>query len=251
MHAVEGFGKTSFAAFSPNPIFLTTESGIETLIHRGRLPETAHLPRVARWRDVLGLVDELASSQHDYKTLVIDTLNGVEKLCHEHVCGRDFNGEFNEKGFLAYARGYEVATSDWREFLIRLEKIKDVGMGVVALCHTRIANFKNPEGPDYDRYQADLHAKTWSLTHKAADEVLFGNFAVNVDRDKRGDRAKARSGGERVLHTEWSAAYDAKNRYGLPAEIDVSSTGKYEFEGKEAWENFLQAIKESKKKDGE
>ena len=57
-------------------------------------------------------------------------------------------------------------------------------MGIIALAHSRIATFKNPEGADYDRFVPDLHAKTWALTHKWADAVLFLNFETYVDSDR-------------------------------------------------------------------
>lgn len=49
-------------------------------------------------------------------------------------------------------------------------------MTIFALCHTKVKPFKNPLGPHYDRFQPDMHEKTWGLSHKWADAVLFGNF---------------------------------------------------------------------------
>ena len=45
-HGGEGTGKTSFAAYTPNPVFIQTrgETGLDTLIGAGRLPEIAHWP---------------------------------------------------------------------------------------------------------------------------------------------------------------------------------------------------------------
>ena len=43
----------------------------------------------------------------------------------------------------------------------------------------------------------DKHAKTWELTHRWADHVLFANFFTTVERD--GARPKAFGGQERLL----------------------------------------------------
>lgn len=241
LHGVEGIGKTSFAANAPRPIFIMArgETGLETLIDNARLPETPHFPEAQTWEDVLGSVRSLTEGQHDYRTLVIDTLNGIERLCHEHVCRRDFRGDWGERGFAAYGKGPEVAMADWRELLSLLDRLRaEKKMAIIALAHTKVKNFKNPEGPDFDRYMVDAHEKTWGLTHKWADIVLFANFYVVVDES--GSRAKGAGGKDRLIYTERSAAWDAKNRAGLPESIDMGKSGA------EAWTNFVTALRAAK-----
>lgn len=208
----------------PGPIFIQArgETGLDTLIGAGQLPETPSFPECMNWTDLRGSIAELTETDHSYKTLVIDTLNGVERLCFEHVCAREYNNEWGEKGFAAFGRGPETSMSEWRFFLSDLDTLRSTKkMAIFALCHTKVKNFKNPEGPDYERYQPDLHEKTWSLTHKWADLVLFSNFETTVSDDK-GKRAKGTGGRHRLLYTQRCAAYDAKNRHGLPEEIDLS-----------------------------
>ena len=243
IHGVEGWGKTTFGAHFPKPIFVQTrqETGLETLIDNGQLPEVPHFPGEAgNWVELLGMIDALIEDPHEYKTFVMDTLNGAERLCHEHVCTRDFDGIWTDKGFMGYQRGFEVALADWREFLSKLDHLRtDRRMTVVLLCHTKVGTFKNPEGPDYDRYQPDCNAKTWSLTHKWADVVLFGNYEVFVQGGTVGDKAKKgkAAGQQRMLYTERHASYDAKNRLGLPSEIEMGSSPQ------EAFKNFTDAIR--------
>jgi hypothetical protein len=169
--------------------------------------------------------------------VVVDTLNGLERLVHEHVCRRDYGGRWGRDGFTAYNSGYDVALADWRDVLDRLDRLRrDRRMGVLALCHSRVAAYKNPEGPDYDRFTPDLHPKTWGLTHKLSDYVLFLNFESHVDAG-RSPRPKGQGGTRRVLHTERTAAYDAKNRHGLPARIDGGESAA------EAWANLAAAMR--------
>ena len=58
LHGVEGIGKTSFGAYAPDPIFLMAkgETGLETLIDSGRLPQVPHFPELADWADVISAV---------------------------------------------------------------------------------------------------------------------------------------------------------------------------------------------------
>ena len=237
LHGPEGSGKTSFGAHFPKPIFIQTkgETGIETLIDSGRLPEVAHFPECMSYADLLAVVSELTDGEHDYKTLVIDTLNGAERLCHEFVCDRDFGSKWGKDGFTSYMTGFEVSLADWRTLLGGLDRLREERkMTVVCLCHTKVAPFKNPEGPDYDRYQPDMHPKTWGLTHKWADAVLFLNFETFTEKD--GQRSKGKGGQQRIMFAERHAAYDAKNRHGLPPEIILGETPA------EAFEAFKQAI---------
>jgi hypothetical protein len=242
LHGVEGIGKSSMFAYAPNPIYLMSsgETGLETLIDSGRLPEIPHFPECLSWSDLIQMVESLTEQEHDYKTLVIDTLNGGERLCHEHVCKREYNGDWGEKGFASYQRGYDVSLADWRLFLNALDKLRsEKKMIVVCLVHTKVTSFKNPEGPDYDRYAPDMHHKTWSLTHKWADMVLFANFHTEVSTDK--GRSKGQGGRQRIVHTERHASYDAKNRHGLPEEISMGNSGQ------DAWTNLYSAVKTAKK----
>ena len=136
-------------------------------------------------------------------------------------------------------QGFEVSLGDWRLLLNALDRLRETKrMAIVGLCHTRVVTFKNPEGADFDRYAPALHPKTWELTHRWADHVLFANFYMTVERD--GVRPKAFGGQERLLYTTRHAAYDAKNRAGLPEQIDMGDSGD------EAWTNFFSALKAAK-----
>lgn len=241
-----GIGKTSVGAATPSPVFLVDnqEDGINTLKASRLVAEDIPvLPPATAWEDVLGQLDALAAGEHTYKYLVIDTFGGLERLCHEYVCRRDFKGDWGDKGFASYAKGYEVSLPEWRMMLNKLDRLRtDRGMGVVALAHSLVRPFKNPEGEDYDRFIADMHHKTWAVTHKWADMILFSNYYVEVDKGRTGrERAKGKGGQVRFFNTEHHAAYDAKNRHGLPAEIAMGDSGK------EAWENLRNEIKAARK----
>jgi hypothetical protein len=234
-----GVGKSSLAAAAPKPLFLLSrgEAGLLTLIDWALIFPTPHFPVIDDFPALLGAIDALRVESHDYRTLVLDTLNGFERLCHEHVCRRDFGGNWGRDGFSAFMVGYETALADWRELLDALDRLREERrIGILALCHSKIATYKNPEGLDYDRFTPDLNAKTWGLTHRWADFVLFLNYETFVDVGKS-PKAKGKGGTRRVLHTERTAAFDAKNRHGLPARIDCGDGPAA------AWANLAAAMK--------
>jgi len=114
--------------------------------------------------------------------------------------------------------GYkEVARQEWPAVLSALERTKK---RIVLLSHSKIQNFKNPMGEDFQRYSCDLENTVYDETARWADAVLFGNYLTLVKKD--GQKAKGIGGTERRLYTERRDSYNAKNRYGMPEEIDFS-----------------------------
>lgn len=223
IYAVEGWGKTSIGAFAPDPVVLMArgESGYSTLLSAGLVPAVPAVT-VETWDDLLQWLDTLIADQQGRKTIVLDALGGFERLCHEKVCARDFGNDWGEKGFASFQKGYDMSVSEWLKLLQRLDKLNDAGVIIVMLGHARIRSFKNPIGADYDRFEADVHAKTWAATARWADTVLFGNFQTIVDKVKQG-KGKGVGGTDRKLYTERRDAWDAKNRYGMPEEIAIEN----------------------------
>lgn len=218
LNATEGWGKTSFGAYAPDPAILMArgETGYLTLLGHQRAPAVPAVT-IDSWDALLAAVDSLIADPQGRKTLVLDAAGGFERLCHEHVCKRDFKGDFSEGGFMSFHKGYHQSVGDWLQLLQRLDRLRDAhGMTIVLLSHSMVKSFKNPMGDDFDRYIADMHEKTWGATHKWADAVLFGNFYTVTEKSKNARSVKGVGGTDRVLYAERRDAFDAKNRYGLP-----------------------------------
>jgi len=223
--AVEGWGKTTLGANAPDPFIMMApdETGYDTLLQHELVPQVpADISDT--WQNTLDWLDSLARDPQERKTLVLDAIGGYERQCHEAVCAEHFDGDWGDKGFMAYHKGYDLAAGEWRKLLSRLDVLHNKGLIIVLLAHTRIKPFKNPVGPDYDRYVCDVHDKTWGPTHKWADAVFFGTFFTSMANEKQAERTgkgKAIGGTRRVLYTERRATWDAKNRFGMPESIDL------------------------------
>lgn len=211
MYGVEGIGKSTFAAHAPSTIFLGAEDGTAHL-------DVARFPQPQTWQDVLDAVEELRTGEHDFKTLAIDTLDALEPLCWAHVCQREKVKSIESIG---YGKGYVLALDEWRALLARLDVLRDArGMHVILLAHSALRLFKNPEGDDFDRWELKLHKGASALAKEWCDALLFATweqFAVAKDQRVRGV-----STGARVIHLERTAAFDAKNRYGLSGTLPLS-----------------------------
>jgi hypothetical protein len=246
IYGVPGIGKTSIAAEIPGVVFLidSNEDGINRLKEASLAkPNVAVGDAVRSWEETMEALEDLRVGEHKFKCLAVDAIGGFERLCHEYVCRTEFRGKWGEDGFMAFAKGPDFSVKEWMRFTYALDRLRDEkGMSILLLGHAKISPFKNPEGPDYDRYNVDVHHKTWSFTHKWADMVLFANYDVAFP-DQSKQKAKAKGGKLRTLHCEHSAAFDAKNRHGLPESIDMGTTGA------EAWVNLSAAIKAGKQRE--
>jgi hypothetical protein len=212
LYGPEGVGKTTFGAGAPAPIFLGAEEGSAML-------DVVRFPTPQSWADVLEAIRVLTVEPHEYRTLVVDTLDWIEPLIWAHICRRD--EQSNIEGY-GYGKGYQVALDEWRVFLNRLEGLRAAKpVHLVLLAHAWIKPFKNPAGEDYDRYELKIHNKAAGLVKEWSDAVLFANWETYAKKDER-KRVRGVSTGARLIYTERTAAYDAKNRYNLPGELPLS-----------------------------
>lgn len=206
MIGVEGVGKSTAGASMPNPVFICGESGLVG-------PQFADTPSFTpeNWGEILQFVDELAQDSQGFKTLVIDTLDWVEPMLYAHVCKNANHKNIEDFG---YGKGYVVAQQEARQLLARLDRLNANGMNILLLCHSQIKTVNNPTGDNYDHFESKVNAKISGIFREWCDCVLFAQFDMYTKKD--GMRAKAFGGDGRIVQTTHSAAWDAKNRYGLP-----------------------------------
>src|SRR5262249_4597947 len=145
------------------------------------------------------IVSWLDTAEHDFKTLVVDGLTGLEQVLCEHVCATYFEGLLSN--FNAYGRGWDTVAGTLASFLRRLDHLRARRIAVVLLAHSKIANFANPTGSDYARYVPDVKDRLWSLLHKWLDLFAFLTLDVEV-KPATGGKGKAVGGARRILYTE-------------------------------------------------
>jgi AAA domain len=229
LYGDEGVGKSTFAAGAPGALFLDPSRGTAELdVKRVPLPEGAD---GFIWQDVVDVVDWLLREEHQWQTLVLDELGEIESMAWDFICERD--QESNIEGY-GYGKGYEIVLREWRLLLSKIERLqREKGTHVVFLGHSLVKTFQNPEGDDFDRHIVKVHHKLAGLLKQWTSAVFFARYEELVDVDKK-KRARGVSTGRRMVHTVRKAAYDAKNRYDLPEELELPKEG--------GWETFTQVV---------
>jgi len=215
----EGIGKTTWAANAPNPLFICAENGLTGLDGIPHLePDT--------FRDVLALLEELIAEEKSiYDTLVIDTADWLERLIHDFVCARDGKTNIEEYG---YGKGFQtIAPIELKTLLVQLDRLREKhSMGIIITSHVEIKPFNDPSGETWDRYQMKGQKHFTGMLREWPDACLFAVYDVLKVKDKDSGKKKAVDGG-RVIKTEWSPGWDAKNRLSLPPELEMPEEDGY------------------------
>ena len=185
VYGVHGVGKSTFGAMAEKPIFIQTEEGINDL-------EADRFPVATAYQDVLGALSALYSDEHEYQTVVIDSLDWLERLIWAEVCSKRGVESIEDIG---YAKGYVFALTQWREVISGLDALRNErGMQIILIAHARIEKFDNPETESYDRYVPRLNKHASALVQEWCDEVLFATYRVHTKHTDEGFNRKAHAG---------------------------------------------------------
>jgi hypothetical protein len=227
-YGTEGVGKTFLASFAPKPIIIDVEDGsgrLDIARYQFTDDEGGHVPR--SFTAILEAIDDLMTSEHDYQTLIIDTADRLEALMWSHMLARDSkNGKaLSSIEDYGYGKGYVMAVDEWRGLAYRLDRLRMARkMNIIILAHAQIRTFRNPTGEDYDRFQLRLNEKAAGFLREWVDVLGFAVFDEGSGKlpGEKG-RPKGFSTGRRLLKFERQAAFDAKSRLALPAEVEMDA----------------------------
>lgn len=215
VYGPEKIGKTGLAAKADRPIFICTEEGADEV-------GAARFPLARTLSDVLAALKQIGSTDHDFGTVVLDSLDWLEALIHDRVA-KDA-GVSTIEG-IGYGKGYVAAARYWREVLDLLDGLRTAGMAVILIAHAEIKRYDDPSTEPYDRFQLKLHKTASALVTEWCDALLFAQLETRVTSTEAGFNKEVRRGvttGRRVLRTTGAPAYVAGNRYGLPDTIPLS-----------------------------
>ena len=215
LYGTHGIGKSTFAAHAPKPIFIQTEDGLGEI-------ECDKFPLTTTFDQGMQALSELYTEKHPFRTVVVDSLDWLERQIWSEVCRKRSVESIEDIG---YAKGYVFALTQWREFLEGMTALRnDKGMMIVLIAHARIERFENPETESYDRYVPRLHRLASQVIQEWCDEVLFATFKVYTKQTDEGFDRKRSQGigtGERIMRTVERPAHVAKNRLSLPEEMPL------------------------------
>lgn len=212
-YGIHGIGKTTLASEFPDAVFIQAEQGTPGGVELNTFGE------IDTFDDVLDSIGSLITEDHDYKTLVVDSLDAMEPLIWAHTCKQNEWTNIEAPGF---GKGYIALDEPWRVFLGGCKELTRNGVAVVLIAHSDISRFDSPTTDPYSRYGIKLHKRAAALVQEEADIVAFFNYRIALKEKDVGFKkvSHAEGGGTRLIHLEERPGFLAKNRYQMPASIE-------------------------------
>ena len=220
IYGAGGLGKTTLAMNAPKPVFLDLEDGLDALEIPDHIDILEPSEPIESWEQLLATIQAIINDPGDRKSIVIDTLDRAEWLCWEFVC-RKARVESIEKIGGGYGKGYTAAYEEFRRLVHLLETLRSRhGFWVIVNAHAKIENAGSAETDEYQRWTLKVDKRVAGLIVESFDAVLFARLEIFVAENK--NKKMKGFGDVRVLETEGSAAWVAKNRYKLPKRMSLS-----------------------------
>ncbi len=219
----EGAGKSTLASQAPSPLFLCAENGAEAL------PVRSH--QIKSYQDLTDAIQWLYKEEHDYETIVIDTMDALEKL----VCAKvveDHNsdprnnkvetiGEINQKIF---KKGTTLFLEKWSKLTNALDALRNKrNLNIILLAHSNFEGkvIQDPINGSYTKFDLKLDKDVTSHLVEWADCVFFlckDMYAISSAAESKKGKIRMATD-DRVIITEDNGRVRAKNRFRMPAKV--------------------------------
>ncbi len=195
-------GKSTFCSQADHALFLATEAGLNSL--------SVYQVPILTWQDFLAACREIAGEKHEFRTIVIDTIDNLYKLCVDHILKKH---SIQHQSDLEYGKGYELVNS---EFGKRLTSLSLLPYGLIMVSHAVEKEVKTRTGKE-NRIAPTLPNSARKIVVGMADLVLY--VEMTEDRDDQGVIADY----HRVIHTKPTTIYEAGDRTGrLPETLPLN-----------------------------
>lgn len=215
VHGVAGIGKTSLAAEFPNPVMIDTEEGAPAGV------DMATFGLMNSYGDVTEAMGALATGDHEFQTMVLDSVDGLEGMIWRETCARNHWDSIETPG---YGKGYLAADAVWNEFMAGCDYLRrEKGMTIILLAHSDVKQFDEPGKSPYSRFDLRMHKRGAAILTDRCDYILFVGSKTEIKETEAGFNKKhthAEGGGTRWIFSDARPAFIAKNRsLNMPAQI--------------------------------
>ena len=211
-----GLGKTSLSATFPKPIFIRAEDGLQAVPLASR-PDA--FPVLSSVEDLWEQLTTLIKEEHDYQTLVIDSVTQLDTLFVNHIVDTDPKKPKSIAQALGgYGAGFQMLSS----LHGRVRKAAGIlnenkGMNIVFIAHAETETIELPDADPYTRYNIRMQKK--SVSHYIDNVDLVCQIKLEVFTQGDGERKKAISDGTRIACCHAVASGISKNRFGIEEDI--------------------------------
>lgn len=221
-YGVHGIGKTTFPSEAPNPIYIGPEENDEI--------DAARLPRIMTWDQLEAQLKSIRDDKHEFKTLVIDTIDTLEQVAQKKILTGSNAGKNMETAMGGYGKAYKSMADMFLkirdEYLVPIRDKRR--MNIIILSHAEKSKHEDPmTNTSYDTFSLSMHKKVKPIFEDWVSAILFANYILLKAERADGREYVEGLDGKREIYTEERPAFIAKNRYNLPFEIDFPKEGAW------------------------
>lgn len=211
LYGPPGVGKSTLASTAKNPVFIDVEDAIHQI-------KVAKTDLIRTSQDLKEAIAICAKSDHD--TIVLDTLDSFEDILIKEICKERSWQSLSDAG---YGKGYATLKQKWLEIFPYIHKsINNYNKTFILVGHDTLKRIDDPVSGSFDKIVLKLNHHISGLFFQYCDCFFYMRLDETTTTDKNGV-AKILSDGSRVLLTQSSPSYMAKNRYDFPSLIRVNS----------------------------
>jgi AAA domain len=203
-----GVGKTTFGASLPKPLIVQLERGSDQLT----VPRTELITTMA---DYKLWIQTLCNEDHDYQSIIIDSLDGLEVLVWNEICriGKVTSVERFEGG---YQKWIKEAQRIWSLITDRYREMSE-RWNILLVAHAGVKAFNDPSlNAAYDQWKIRLHPSAGDIITQSVDLLMFANIQRFLEKESpKAKKGRAIVSEERELYTEPTTGIQCKNRFNL------------------------------------
>ena len=200
LYGVPKLGKSTFASQFPEAVFLECEPGLNHL-------EVFKVPTYS-WEAFLEACKLIAKGDHNFKTLVIDTVDNAFKMCSDYVCAKH---GIEYEGDMGHGKGWALVKNEWNRVLTRLASLP---YGLILISHAVDKTIETRTG-EFTKTTPSLPDRARNVVLGMVDIILYGDSVSRKD-------AAGNLTVERVLRTKPHPTYEAGDRTGrLPETLPL------------------------------
>lgn len=194
-------GKSTFVSQADATLFLATEPGLNSL--------ECYQVTVKTWEELLSSLKDVATEEHQFHTLCIDTIDNAYQFCAEYTC-RKFGIEY--LGDAAHGKAWAVCSN---EFSRVLTKLAHLPMGLFLISHSQEKEFQTRTGTILKTVPT-MPDRARRIVLGLADIILYAELEEQTAPN--GERTVTR-----VIRTSPTARYEAGDRTGkLPETLPLN-----------------------------
>ena len=137
-----GVGKTYTASHAENSLLLATERGyqhIDGILVKDIRCWSADTEAEKEF-GLTNILAVLSKGGHDFKHIVIDTVDNAYELCKAYVCAKEGMSHPSDK---KYGKGHALVNNEFKRVLVKAQMM---GLGILMTSHARVREVETRNG---------------------------------------------------------------------------------------------------------